>query len=64
MKKEIKTFSEEFVDKLGKFVSEIRREEEVKKDLTGDEVLAVILTTFHLLGRRHKNFSKKAGLKN
>ena len=62
MTKEIKNFSEYFVKELGMFVKNMKVNG-IKTNLTKTELNAVITETFYLLGRNHKEWKVKAGIK-
>jgi len=60
MKKTILAFSNIFVSQLGEFVKK-QKENAESIGITKEEFRAISSQTFALLGRNHKEFTKRAG---
>jgi len=63
MRQEIKEYGEIFIEKLAGFIRNEKAEAIGGYGLTEKEYNAVITETFYLLGRKHKELKKKAGIK-
>lgn len=62
MSNKAKEFSQKFIDELGKF-QKIQEQYALQDGLTKDEFLALTSTTYNILGRGWRKFTKRAGLK-